>query len=275
MAILYQNKWAFIVGGSTGIGFALAKVFLSKGSKVIIIARNEKRLQSAAEHLKQSYPHGTIDFLSVDASDENALKSHFQSLADKNIAPYFLVNCAGRAIPDYFENISTQQLKDSFQLNVVTAWNSIQAALPFMKKAGGYIVNTSSIAGFLGVYGYSDYSVTKFGLIGLSEVLRSELEPMNIRVAVLCPPDTETPGFEEENKTKPEETKAISGNAKLLSADEVARATLKELEKGKFILLADFTSRLTYLLKRWLPDTLYKIIQKDVRKVQKQKSRTN
>ncbi len=274
MVIQYQNKWAFIVGGSTGIGFALAKAFLSRQSKVLMIARNEKKLQEAANELKQSYPQGIIEFLSADATDENSLKIHFKSLAEKGITPYFLINCAGRAIPDYFENISTQQLKDSFDLNVATAWNSIQAALPYMKQTGGYIVNTSSIAGFLGVYGYSDYSVTKFGLIGLSEVLRSELEPMNICVSVLCPPDTETPGFEEENKTKPEETKAISGNAKLRTADEVAHATLKELEKGKFILLVDFTSKLTYLLKRWLPDILYKVIQKDIRKVQKQKGLT-
>jgi short-subunit dehydrogenase len=137
-----------------------------------------------------------------------------------------------------------------------------------MKISGGFIINTSSIAGFLGVFGYADYSISKFGIIGLSEVLRSELETMNIKVAVLCPPDTDTPGYLEENKTKPAETVAISANSKLISAEIVAKRTLKELEKGRFILLVNAETKLTWILKKWAPNFLFNFIQKEVRKIQ-------
>jgi len=269
MKIQYQQRWAFIVGGSAGIGLALAGELLARKAQVLIIARNEKMLLQAAKNLKDRHPQGVVRYLSADATDAAALKEHFRQLAEEGIVPYLLLNCAGRALPGYFEQISAGQLEETFRLNVVTAWNSIQAALPYMKKQGGFIMNTSSIAGFVGVFGYSDYAVTKFGIVGLSEVLRSELEPMHIRVSVLCPPDTDTPGYQEENKTKPAETLAISANARLLTAEAVAKGALKELEKGKFMLLVNAESKLTWLLKRWFPGLLWRIIQRDVRKVQK------
>jgi short-subunit dehydrogenase len=272
MSIQYKDKWAFIMGGSIGIGYAIAEVLLAKGARVLIMARKADVLEKAARQLEsQPGNAGKVKFAAVDATDETALKAALNPLFNEGITPYFLFNCAGRALPDYFENISTQQLQDSFQLNVVTAWNTIQTCLPAMKKNGGYIINTSSVAGFVGVFGYSDYSVTKFGLIGLSEVLKSELEQYNIKVAVLCPPDTDTPGYEEENKTKPLETLAISASAKLMKAEDVARISLKMLEKGKFLLLTNTESKLTFLLKSFFPKLLYSIIQSDVRKIQKTK----
>jgi len=268
--INYQGRWAFVVGGSVGIGYALANLLHSKGAHVLIIARNEERLRAAASELEATHiPSASVRYLAVDATDGSAMSEAFAALSAEGIRPYFLFNCAGRALPNYFENISSQQLEESFRLNVLTAWNAIKACLPEMKKSGGYIVNTSSVAGFIGVFGYTDYAVTKFGLIGLSEALKSELERYQIRVAVLCPPDTDTPGYELENQTKPAETLAISANAKLMSAEEVAAACLHQLEKGKFIILANFESKLTFWLKRFLPGLLYRIIQRDVRKVQK------
>lgn len=270
MKIDYKDKWAFIMGGSVGIGYAIAEVLLEKGAKVLIMARKADVLENAAKQLESKPGNsGKVKFLAVDATDETALKNALNEVFESGISPYFLFNCAGRALPNYFENISTQQLNDSFQLNVLTAWNTIQVCLPEMKKNGGYIINTSSVAGFVGVFGYSDYSVTKFGLIGLSEVLKSELEQYNIKVAVLCPPDTDTPGYEEENKTKPLETQAISASAKLMKAEDVARISIKRLEKGKFLLLTNTESRLTFLLKSLFPKLLYYIIQSDVRKIQK------
>lgn len=269
MRLEFKDKWAVIVGGSTGIGFALAKEFLSKGSNVLLLARNEKKLMAAQKDLLSLYPSSQVEILSVDASNFEDLKSKLTEKLLSGIAPYFLMNCAGRALPTEFENISSAQLQESFQLNVMTTWNSIRILLPYLKKSGGYIVNTSSVAGFLGVYGYADYSVTKFGLIGLSEVLRSELEPYGIKISVLCPPDTDTPGFEEENKTKPNETVAISAGAKLETPERVARKTLEAMEKGKFMILVNFESKLTYYLKRFFPELLFAFLQHTVRKVRR------
>jgi short-subunit dehydrogenase len=137
-----------------------------------------------------------------------------------------------------------------------------------MKEHGGYIVNVSSIAGFIGLFGYTDYSASKFAIIGFSEALRSELKRYGITVSVLCPPDTDTPGFHEENKTKPEETKAISGSAKLMQPDEVARALLSGMRKEARHIIPSFDGKLIFLLKRLLPGLVEFVMDSTIKKVQ-------
>lgn len=88
------------------------------------------------------------------------------------------------------------------KVHIYGVWNSISTLLPHMRQRGGYIVNVSSVLGFMGVFGYSDYCPSKFAILGLSEVLKSELKRYGIGISVLCPPDTDTPGFQVENQTK-------------------------------------------------------------------------
>ena len=138
-----------------------------------------------------------------------------------------------------------------------------------MKEKGGIIVNTSSIAGFLGVFGYADYCMTKFGIIGFSEALRSELKQHNIKVQVLCPPDTDTPGFEAENKNKPAETIAIGGKAKLLKPEFVAAIVLKEMQKKSFLIIPGLDGKMTRIIKRFFPWLIDWIMNSSIQKVQK------
>jgi len=158
------------------------------------------------------------------------------------------------------------------QTNFYGIWNTISLLSPHMKAAGGYIVNTSSIAGLIGVFGYTDYSASKFAIIGFSEALRSELRPHGIGVSVLCPPDTDTPGFAVENTTKPDETKAISEGARLMSSDAVAQAFFRGVAKGRFIIIPGASGRLTVLLKRWFPSLVNRIMDDTVQKVQKKRA---
>jgi short-subunit dehydrogenase len=82
--------------------------------------------------------------------------------------------------------------------------------------------------------------MTKFGILGFSDALRQEMARYNISVSVLCPPDTDTPGLEAENATKPAETKAIACNAKLLQPEFVAAAVLKGIQQQKKIVFNYF-----------------------------------
>ena len=87
---------------------------------------------------------------------------------------------------------------------------------------------------------------------------------------MLCPPATDTPGFEAENKNKPDETKAIAGNAKLLSPDMVAMALLKGMKKNKFLILPGFDGKLTRFLKRFFPWLIDLVMEVNIKKAQKQ-----
>lgn len=88
-------------------------------------------------------------------------------------------------------------------INYIGSVNVTRASLSSIKQVdNGRIVFVSSIAGQLGLYGYTAYSASKYALRGLAECLQMELYPYNIRVTLAHPPDTDTPGFEVENKVK-------------------------------------------------------------------------
>mgnify|MGYP002642486750 CR=1 FL=1 len=138
-----------------------------------------------------------------------------------------------------------------------------------MRERGGAIVNVASIAGFLGVFGYTDYAASKFGLIGFSEALRSELKPHGVVVSVLCPPDTDTPGFVEENRSKPPETRSLSEGAGVMLPGAVARALIRGIERGDALIIPGAAGRFTYLMKRFTPSLVETFVDQVVRRVQK------
>lgn len=121
------------------------------------------------------------------------------------------------------------------RINYLGAVYCTKACLPSMRQLGsGRIVLVSSQAGQMGVYGYTSYCATKFALKGLAESLQMELARDNIYVTVAYPPDTNTPGLAEENRTKPIETQLINGTSDVLSAEEVAKKIISTTRKGSF-----------------------------------------
>ena len=175
-----------------------------------------------------------------------------------------LFNCAGRAQPGYFEEIPTGQLEEIMRVNLFGTWSTVRELLPHMKGRGGTIVNTSSLAGLVGVFGYTDYCAAKFAVIGFSEALRSELAHHGIRVFVLCPPDTETPGLEEESRTKPPETRAVAAGARCLSAEEVAATLLRGMERRGLLIIPGREARWIALAKRLFPRLVERITARAV-----------
>ena len=268
----YQDKTAFITGGSTGIGLAIANALAAQGCHIVIFARTVSKLENAKIEIDASCLSTTkqkINYYSVDTADNEAVKIIFAKAVSENSVPDFLINCVGIAQPDYFENISFDIFEKTIKTNLYSTWNACYTMLPYMKQKGGHILNTSSIAGFLGVFGYTDYCMTKFGIIGFSDALRQELKRYNIAVSVLCPPDTDTPGLEAENKNKPAETKAIAGNAKLLQPEFVANAVLKGIQQQKKMIIPGMDGKITLLLKRFFPSIVEWIMNTSIKKYNK------
>lgn len=266
----FQNKIAYIIGGSSGIGLATAKLLYGQGAKVIIFSRDEQKLVEAVKRIRKQ-PSGcqnNTNWLPMDVADR-AMVDHVMGTAVEQFGvPDILINCAGRAYPHYFEDISYQQFEETMQINFYGIWHTTQKLVPLMKTKGGYIVNVSSIAGFIGVFGLSDYCASKFAIIGFSEALRSELKPHKIMVSVLCPPDTDTPAFEIENRTKPAETRAISENAGLLQPEDVARALIKGMRKNQALIIPGIEGKFTGLAKRLAPGIVEWVMDRSIRKAQ-------
>lgn len=223
-------------------------------AKVTILARNKTKLEAAVKQLeaKKTNPNTVVEYKSVDVSNAEALQKTASELCqegNKNSTKYFLFCCAGLAYPGYFEHVPSSTFASQATVNQLGTIYTVQAFLSHMEY--GTIVLTSSMAGLLGVYGYTAYSPTKFALRGFAEALHAELSDrpyLNIQVSF--PPDTDTPGFQEEEKTKPKETKLISETAGLAQPEEIANAMVKAA-------IADNPAFMVYFnLEGWMVSTL-------------------
>lgn len=262
---------ALITGGSSGIGFAVAEYLVVRGVHVTLIARDPDRLNRSRKRLLEKASSGTeVRILPLDITDRRAIEEVLGQVVAAGNTPDLLLNCAGMAYPDYFEGLDSTIFDQTIAVNLTGTWNVLKALVPAMQP-GSCIVNFSSIVGFAGLFGYTAYSASKFAVIGLSEALRNELSIRGIRVSVICPPDTDTPQLEQENRTKPYETKAITGNAGILTPDQVASALFRGLRRKQFIIIPGTMGKLTYLVKRWAPGLLYRIIDSDAKKAYRRK----
>ena len=123
-----------------------------------------------------------------------------------------------------------------------------QALVPGMiKRHSGHIINISSMAGFMGVYGYTAYCGSKFAVRGFSDTLRSELKEYHVRVSVVFPPDMDTPGLIEENKYKPALTRRFEeDNGGIVKPEDVASSVINSAARGKYIICPGFSTAATY-----------------------------
>ncbi len=258
----FRDRVVYITGGSSGIGLSAARLFSSLGSHVMIFARREDGLLSALAEIEGCRLEDSQRFSCrrMDVRDYSAVRQCLAESVAAFGAPYVLVNSAGMVNPDYFEELSCEDLEETMSVNLCGTWNTCACLIPDMKAAGGHIVNVSSMAGFIGIFGYTAYSASKFAVIGFSESLRSEMKPHGISVCVLCPTDTDTPQLRQENAARPAETKVVAGNARVMSPDDVAAAMIKGMEKGRFIIIPGTHGLLIHLAARFFPGIVRRVM---------------
>ncbi|XP_076261357.1 3-ketodihydrosphingosine reductase [Rhynchophorus ferrugineus] len=239
------NRHVVITGGSSGIGKAIAILAAQDGAHVSILARNVEKLDDAFREIKKYIvtEDQIITRVPVDVSCLEAVENNLLEI-EETIAPIFmLVNCAGFAACGRLEDLTERDIKSLVDVNLLGTIYSTKALIGrFKKRREGIIVMTSSVVGLMGMFGYSAYSACKFGLRGLAESLIMELKPYNVSVTLALPPDTDTPGFENENKSKPLETKLMSEAGGLHKSETVAKQILEDALRGHLFSYVGFES---------------------------------
>ena len=252
----YSTQCAYITGGSSGIGLETAVLLASLGCRLVLLARDQARLDEACRYIEgQAGQTGrqihAVSTVSMDVSNNDEVREKIKAAVVHYGIPDILINSAGIGTADYFEKISYESFDAVMKINVYGTRNTVSAVLPYMKQNGhGHIVNLSSAAGLMGMFGYSLYSTSKYALIGFSECLRSELKPYHIQVSVVCPPEVKTPFIEEEVKTLPPEARAVKRLAGCLQPEYVAKKIVKGIEKNRFLIVPGLLTKLLYFNHR-------------------------
>ena len=269
--LYFKDKIAIICGGSKGMGKETSKLIVKMGGSVLIIARDAEVLKNVAEEMNQLKITDSqfVEYFSCDTTDMAKLKPLIDDFISKHRVPDYLLNLVGYAYSQYIEKLTLDDFKRNMNVNYYGQLVPILTLLPyFMKEKRGYIANTSSMMGYFGMMSYATYCPSKFAIVGLTEALRHELKPYNIRFSILYPPDTDTPGMAKENETKPEECKILSESVKLLSAEEVAKVFIKGIRKRKYNILPG-KAKMVWLLYRFLPRLVRSIMDGDYKKARK------
>ncbi len=260
----WRDAVVFVTGGSSGIGLAAAERLGAAGAHVALFARRVEPLAVAKERVSEAGA-ASVHTFGLDVTDDAACRRAMATAVKQCGAPRLLVHAAGQAWPSRVADLDYAHFDRTIKTNLYGTFSVVSAVVPSMREQGGHVVTVSSVAGVVGVYGMADYCASKFGVIGFSEALRQELDRDGIGVSVLCPPDTDTPGLQAEDQSKPAETKALSGKAKVMSAGAVADAMLRGVARREFLIIPGTDGKLTHLAKRLWPGLVHRIMMRTVR----------
>jgi 3-oxoacyl-[acyl-carrier protein] reductase len=177
---------ALVTGGSTGIGYEIARALIDRGARVAISGRDGARLEGAAAALGATAIQGDV---SVEADAVRMVRRTIDAFGGYNV----LVNNAGIGIFAPLLDTTAADMRRVWEVNVLGATLvARESARHFVQNQYGDIINISSTSGLRGGAGSSAYASTKFALRGLSEVWRAELRTHNVRVMLLNPSEVIT-----------------------------------------------------------------------------------
>lgn len=183
-----EGKVAFVTGGSSGIGLGIARAFADAGMKVAIGYRTKQHLDAAMQCLSSA--GNRIHAVDVDVTDRPGMERAAEEIVRTFGKLHVLVNNAGVVYPGSLSSTTYLDWDWIMSVNLDAVFNGIRASLPHIRAhgEGGHIMATSSVMG-LCVFGSqaAAYTVSKFAVVGLMEVLRAELAGSGIGTSVFCP----------------------------------------------------------------------------------------
>jgi uncharacterized protein len=183
------KKTALITGATSGLGYEFVKLFADNGYNLVLIARNEQKL----EEMKHTFKSIDVKVISKDLSVPGAAKEIFNEVEEMGITIEVLVNNAGFGLMGEFHELDIKKQVEMIQLNIIALTELTYYFLPEMKhRNSGRIMNVASTAAFQPGPLMAVYYATKGFVLSFSEALVEELKGNNVTVTTLCPGATKT-----------------------------------------------------------------------------------
>ena len=189
-----KDKIALIVGGASGMGAEISRLFVEEGAQVVIADIDKTRAKQLSSELERS--HRKTAFFQVDVTDYEQIRNAVAALVQDRKRIDVLINTVGTAEFIPAEKITPKQLRNIIDVNLTGVIYTCQVVGKVMIKQGwGKIVNFGSTAGLTGAPYFAHYTAAKHGVVGLTKALAVEWGKYNINVNCICPGATETPMF--------------------------------------------------------------------------------
>ncbi len=241
-----QRPFAIITGASRGIGAEYAHAFARKGYDLLLVSRDQARLDRLAAELSQA-GHIRVHNLMLDLAEPYAANRLYAEARQWCTVPQVLIHNAGFGFFGEFAAMPMARIQAMLRLHINTVVESIRLFVPGMiERRSGSIITVSSVAGFYSIPYLAEYAATKAFLIAFSEALAEEVREAGVHVQVCCPGTTQTDfhttaGFQPNNP--------LGGQ----TTAEVVAESLAALDSGRVVVTTGLANRLLIGLTRLVP----------------------
>lgn len=262
----YKDKVIVITGASEGIGRALCLALAPLGPKLVIAARNEKRLGQLKEQAESL--GAKVIVVPTDVTQESACKSLIEKTIMKWSSLNILVNNAGGTMWSMVEDIVDVSIfEHMIRLNYLSSVYCTYYALPYLKSSKGHIITVSAMSGLTGIPTRTAYAASKHAMFGFFDSLRIELEGTGVAITMVAPDFVLSQVHRRAlgGDGKPLGKSPMQEN-KIMTSEECASIILNAMDDRKRIVFTSLRGRLSYWLKPLAPKLVDSFWAKAIRK---------
>jgi NADP-dependent 3-hydroxy acid dehydrogenase YdfG len=270
MASSVSGKIAFVSGGASGIGAALATKLVEKGAEVWIGDRQVGPAEELAERLNGVGKKARA--IEVDVRSFPSFERAVAEAVEQSGRIDYLFNNAGISISGEVDSCTLDDWNDVFDVNVRGVLHGIHAVYPIMiRQRSGHIVNTASMAGLVTTAGSASYTATKHFVVAMSKSLRIEAERHNVQVSVLCPGTIRTPmltgGRYGRNPVSDELLVKFWERSRPMAPDLFAERALRAVLRGDVIIVVPAWWKAFWYLDRLSPALSMRAVKLSLKQV--------
>ncbi len=250
---LLRDKKCFITGAASGIGRAVAVLAAKQGAQLFLTDINADGLAQLVESIRQTGGKVAVS-RALDISDYDAVRAYADDIHAQAGSMDVVMNIAGISVWGAIENLQHSHWRKTIEINLMGPIHVMESFVPAMIKAGrgGHLVNVSSAAGLFGLPWHAPYSASKFGLRGISEVLRYDLRRHGIHVSLVCPGGVDTGlvntveivGFDRNHP----EVRALTEHfrRRAITPEHAAKAILRGIRRRRYMVFTSFDVGIGY-----------------------------
>ncbi|HEY6550119.1 MAG TPA: SDR family oxidoreductase [Solirubrobacterales bacterium] len=252
-----RGKRCLITGAASGIGRATAIAVAGDGAELFLTDRDGEGLERVAAEIRAAGGN-VCHFATADVADHEAVLALAEEVHSRAPSMDVVMNIAGISTWGRIEQLEHEHWRRTIEINLIGPISVLECFVPPMIEAGrgGHIVNVSSVAGLFGLPWHAPYSASKFGLRGVSEVLRFDLRKHGIGVSLVCPGAVKTPlmgtvdivGVDRESPKIRKLTKRFEQHA--VTPERVAERIVEAIERNRYMVFTSVDGRILHWVQR-------------------------